>query len=260
MSKNIKLISWNVNGIRAAERKGFLDFLKNKNCDIVSVQETKVSHPELLSADLLAPANYNSYFQYHNTKKGYSGVATYTKTIPEKVVTEFSDKVLGEEGRTIELHFEKFILLNIYFPNGGRSVDRLNYKLKFYEIFCDHLKQLQKTKKGIIFCGDVNTAHHEIDLARPKENIKTSGFMPEEREWLDRFESLGFLDAFRLKHSDEVKYSWWDMKSRARDRNVGWRIDYFYVSKDLKDKVKECDILTDEYGSDHAPTFLEINL
>ena len=259
MTKKISLLSWNVNGIRAAERKGFVAWLEKSPYDIVAIQETKVSHPELLSDSLRHPTGFNSYWQCHGTKKGYSGVVVYSRLVPEKVVTKLPG-ILGDEGRGIELRFKDFIFLNIYFPNGKASGGRLQYKLDFYQAFVKHLQRLKKNNQPIIFTGDVNTAHQEIDLARPKQNEKVSGFRPEERVWLDKFLELGFLDTFRQEHPETVKYSWWDQKTRSRDRNVGWRIDYFYVSDSLKNKIKKADILTDVYNSDHAPILLELNL
>lgn len=261
MNTTLSLISWNVNGIRAAERKGFLNWLEKHKYDIVCVQETKVSHPEVLSQELLAPNGYTSYWSCATEKKGYSGVAVFTKNIPLKIKTDFGKNILSKEGRMIELEFDKFILLNIYFPNGGSGDTRLKYKLEFYKEFLQYIKKLSKAGKKIIFCGDVNTAHHEIDLARPKENIDNSGFMPIEREWLDKFESAGFIDTFRFFSPNKKDiYSWWDMKTRARDRNVGWRIDYFYTSSNLKNNLKHANILTDVQGSDHCPVSLDLNI
>lgn len=257
MAKKISILSWNVNGIRAAEKKGFIDFLENSPYDIVAIQETKVSHPELLSDKLRHPKGFNSYWQCDDVKKGYSGVAVYSKLVAEKVVTQFPG-TLSKEGRVIELHFKDFIFLNIYFPNGGSGSERLKYKLEFYKVFVDYVNKLKKIGKPIVFCGDVNTAHTEIDLARPKQNENTSGFMSVERAWLDRFVKEGFIDTFRLLHPEEVKYSWWDLKTGARARNVGWRIDYFYTTSDLKSKIKTADILTEVYNSDHAPVILEL--
>lgn len=259
--KDISLVSWNVNGIRAAEKKGFLEFLEQGKYDMVAVQETKTHDHTILSDKLLHPDGYTAYFHGATEKKGYSGVAIYTKLVPNKVKTDFGAKsLLSKEGRVLELHFTDFVLLNIYFPNGGASSDRLKYKLKFYQEFLAYLKDLQQKHSKIIFCGDVNTAHYEIDLARPKENVKTSGFLLEERVWLDKFEDLGFVDSFRVKHPETVKYSWWDQKTGARARNVGWRIDYFYLTKNLQAKIKTVDILTDIYGSDHAPVLLKLSL
>jgi len=259
MAHILSLISWNVNGIRAAERKGFLNWLEKHKYDIVCVQETKVSNPEVLSNELLAPNGYKSYWACAKEKKGYSGVGVFTKLTPVKIKTDFGKNILSKEGRIIELDFEKFILLNVYFPNGGASDARLKYKLEFYKEFLKYIKKLKKDGRKIIFCGDVNTAHHEIDLARPKDNIDNSGFMPIEREWLDKFEDDGFIDTFRFFHQNKKDiYSWWDMKTRSRERNVGWRIDYFYASSNLKNNLKQASILTDVYGSDHCPISLDL--
>lgn len=261
MSKQITLISWNVNGIRAAERKGFLDWIDQGKYNIVGVQETKAHHPELLSDALQHPDGYESYWNGATERKGYSGVAVYSQLKPSSVKTDFGDNLLSKEGRVIELEFPEFTFLNIYFPNGGSGKPRLEYKLEFYNEFLAYVKNLVSQGKKVIFCGDVNTAHHPIDLARPKENEKTSGFMLIEREWLDKFEEAGFVDTFRMFHPDEAEqYTWWDMKTRARDRNIGWRIDYFYVSENMKDQVGDAFILPDVQGSDHCPVGIVINL
>lgn len=265
----ISLISWNVNGIRAAERKGFLTWMDEGKYDIVCVQETKVSDPNVLSEQMLSPNGYTSYWACAKEKKGYSGVAVFTKTKPNKIKTDFGENILSREGRMIELEYDDFILLNIYFPNGGMGPERLKYKLEFYKYFLAYVKKLQEEKpfnsaqgkKKIIFCGDVNTAHHEIDLARPKENLNNSGFMPIERAWLDKFIEAGFIDTFRFFHPDKKdSYSWWDMKTRARERNVGWRIDYFYTSENLKSNLTSATIMPEIIGSDHCPIYLALNL
>ncbi len=251
------LISWNVNGIRAAERKGFLAYLETGKYDIVAIQETKIDNTNLLSPKLMNPDGYSSYWCSGTERKGYSGVAVFCRETPLRVKTDFGrNSLLSLEGRMIELEFTEFVLLNIYFPNGGRSDDRLEYKLKFYDQFLKYIKKLDQAGKKIIFTGDLNTAHHELDLARPKENINNSGFMPKERVWLDKFEQAGFIDTFRHFHPRQVKYSYWDQKTRARDRNVGWRIDYFYVNRRFLPKVKQADICDDVLGSDHAPVHL----
>lgn len=252
------LISWNVNGLRAAGRKGFIDWMQRGQYPIVGVQETKVSHPDQLEESLRNPDGYTSYFHSATEKKGYSGVGIYTKIKPLTVKTFFGSNILSREGRVIEMEFRDFILLNIYFPNGGSGELRLQYKLEFYEAFLHYLKHLKKQSKPVIFCGDVNTAHQEIDLARPKENENTSGFMPSERVWIDQFIAAGFIDTFRFSNHDKVQYSWWDMKTRARERNVGWRIDYFFVDERLKHNIKDAFILDDVPGSDHAPVGLTL--
>lgn len=252
------LLSWNVNGIRAAQRKGFLDWLEKTKPDILGIQETK-AHVEQLDDELLHPKGYETFWSSAN-RKGYSGTAVYVRKSPMMSITNFQEDWLDEEGRVIMLEYPEFVYFNVYFPNGGRGPERLKYKLDFYDKFLDYIEQYRKKGKGVIVCGDVNTAHHEIDLARPKENQKVSGFMPIERKWLDKLEEKGYIDTFRLHHPEKPEeYSWWDMKSRARDRNVGWRIDYFWVSPDLREKVKDAFILQDVFGSDHAPVGITLD-
>lgn len=255
------IVSWNVNGVRAAERKGFCNWVSEKGYDIVGIQETKVHDQTILSEALRNMNNYFSAWHGATERKGYSGVGLYSKIEPKEVKTFFGENILSREGRIIEAHYDDFVLLNIYFPNGGRSRERLEYKLNFYKEFVIYLEQLQKKYTNIIFMGDVNTAHHEIDLARPKENINTSGFMPIEREWLDRFESIGFVDTFRMFYPEmQDVYTWWDMKTRARARNVGWRIDYVWVSESLKTQVSEAFVDSAQMGSDHCPVGVTLNL
>ncbi len=256
------LISWNVNGIRAAEKKGFLPWLAATNYDIVSLQETKVSPETKLAPELKTPPGYLSYWDYSTEKKGYSGVASYCKQdfLPTAIETKFDYPILTREGRLLQLDYPNFTLFNIYFPNGKRDQARLDYKLEFYEQFLKHIVALKKKGKKVIFCGDVNTAHAEIDLARPKENSKVSGFLEIERQWIDRVIDAGFVDTFRLFTKSGGHYSWWDQFTHARERNVGWRIDYFFVDEALVPKVKDAFILTDVLGSDHAPVGITIDV
>ncbi len=187
-------------------------------------------------------------------------MAIYSKIEPEKIEYGVGMPKFDDEGRTLVAYFKDFVLLNIYFPNGGRGPERLKYKMEYYDHFLKFIENLRKKGKKIIFCGDVNTAHTEIDLSRPNENLKTSGFLPEERAWLDEVIKKGYLDTFRLLYPKKIeKYSWWDMKTFARERNIGWRIDYFFVSHDLKDKVKKAEILDTIFGSDHCPVLLELD-
>ncbi len=254
----MKLISWNVNGLRAVHKKGALGSVFELDPDIICLQETK-AHEDQLPDEVRYPAGYFSYFDHSKLKKGYSGVAIFSKIKPEKVEYGIGIKKFDQEGRTLVAHYKDFILLNTYFPNGGQGPERLAFKIEFYSAYLKFLKKLEKMAKNIVFCGDVNTAHMEIDLARPKENQKTSGFLPEERKWLDEVVKEGFIDTFRFFHPDKSGiYSWWDMKSFARDRNVGWRIDYFFVSKNMKDRIKKAEIFDNILGSDHAPVLLEL--
>ncbi|MEX0598014.1 MAG: exodeoxyribonuclease III [Candidatus Paceibacterota bacterium] len=257
----MKLISWNVNGLRALHRKELLyPFLEQYQPDIFCIQETK-SHIEQLSKDIIEIPGYASYFE-SGIRKGYSGVAIYSKIQPKSIQTGFQiDDIYDREGRIQIADYENFILINIYFPNGGSGAERLSYKLKFYEALLQYLENIDYTNKKIIITGDVNTAHTEIDLARPKENKKVSGFLPQERAWLDKLtQQYGFTDTLRVFTQEGELYTWWDMKTRARDRNVGWRIDYFFVSQMLKNKVKNAYILSDEYGSDQCPVVLELEI
>ncbi len=257
MSK-LKLLSWNVNGIRAVEKKGFLEWLKNGRGDIVAVQETK-SNPDQLSGALLHPTGY--YADWSSaSKKGYSGVGTYSKLKPVVTKTGFDDKRFDEDGRILISDFERFVFFNIYFPNGGRGPEWVKHKLEFYKRFLEVVEQYTRRGRGVVVTGDVNTAYAEIDLARPKENVKHSGFMPEERVALGEFFTAGLIDTFRALHPDDVKYTWWDMVTRARERNVGWRLDYFFVTPDLKDRIVAADIHPEVMGSDHCPISLTLEL
>ncbi|MEJ2719220.1 MAG: exodeoxyribonuclease III [Deltaproteobacteria bacterium] len=256
MSKTIRLLSWNVNGIRAAHKKGFLDWLAKESPDIICVQETKAK-PEQLPRGLLEPEGYHSYWNWAE-KKGYSGVAVYSRHEPVKVETSMGVEKFDKEGRLIKLEYPDFILFNIYFPNGKKDQERLTFKMDFYDTFLAMIEQLRKDHNRLIFCGDVNTAHQEIDLARPKENETVSGFLPIEREWIDKAVTLGYVDTFRHFQPEEVTYSWWDLKSRARERNVGWRIDYVFVTREMLDWVKNAFILTDVMGSDHCPVGIDL--
>jgi exodeoxyribonuclease-3 len=254
----LKLISWNVNGIRAAEKKGFLDWLAGSNADVVAVQETKAS-PDQLSEKLLKPTGYHSAWAAAQ-KKGYSGVATYSKVAPSSVIVGLGDAKFDADGRTLITEYDKFVLLNIYFPNGGRGPEYVEHKLAFYRYFLQVVGNYMKQGKSVIATGDVNTSYAEIDIARPKENGNKSGFMPIERQAMDEFFALGLVDTFRMLNPTAVKYTWWDQVTRARERNVGWRLDYFFVSPNLKDKVIAAEIHDDVMGSDHCPISLTINL
>lgn len=254
----MRLISWNVNGIRAIARKGLLNWLADESPGVLCVQETK-ARPDQLTQELLHPPGYHTYWNSAE-RKGYSGVATFSKTEPLRVQTGFGIEEFDVEGRVIATQHPGFKLFNVYFPNGKRSHERLDYKLRFYAAFLDYCDALHAQGERLIVCGDVNTAHKKIDLARPRQNEKTSGFLPEEREWLDRYLSHGFVDAFRALHPDEAgQYSWWSYITNARARNIGWRIDYHLVSESLMPAVADASILSDVMGSDHCPIVLELN-
>jgi exodeoxyribonuclease-3 len=253
-----KLISWNINGIRAAEKKGFVDWLRGTRADVVAVQETK-AQPEQLSAALRNPEGYTAEWNSAE-KKGYSGVGTYSRHAPVNVVRGLGEARFDTEGRVLIHEYEPFMFFNIYFPNGGRGPEWVAHKLDFYRRFLEVARGYMQKKRPVIVAGDVNTAFAEIDLARPKENAKTSGFLLEERAGVGEFFEAGLVDTFRHLHPTTVKYTWWDMVSRARERNVGWRLDYFFVSPDLKDRLRSADIHDEVMGSDHCPVSLVIEV
>ena len=256
--KTQKLISWNVNGIRAVQRKGSLKELFDLHADIYCFQETKINE-EALTEGITRINDYHSYFSSAE-KKGYSGVAIYSRNAPNSIRKGFGIGAFDNEGRIMMADYGTFHLLNIYYPNGKASGERLQYKLDFYEAFLDYVEILRKEGKPVIICGDVNTAHFEIDLARPKENEKVSGFLPVERAWMDKFVNHGYIDTFRYFYPGEEKYTWWDQVSRARDRNVGWRIDYFYINEEFKDRLVDAFIINEQLGSDHCPIGIDILL
>ncbi|HML05733.1 MAG TPA: exodeoxyribonuclease III [Methanobacterium sp.] len=253
-----RIISWNVNGLRAIQRKGFVEWFEKEQPDILCLQETKVAYDQLPKT-LKRIEGYHPYF-CEAQRKGYSGVAIYSKIKPLKVEYGFGISEFDNEGRILIAEYDDFVLLNIYFPNGKMSEERLNYKLKFYDALLDHANKLKKEGKNIVICGDVNTAHKEIDLARPKANEKISGFLPVERAWIDKFLKNGYLDAFRMFNNEPEQYTWWSYRTKARERNVGWRLDYFFVNEEFKEKVKSSGILNDVMGSDHCPVDLKLEL
>ncbi|UCG29526.1 MAG: exodeoxyribonuclease III [candidate division WOR-3 bacterium] len=252
----LRIISWNVNGLRAVYRKGFLDWLNAEQPTILCVQETKASE-EQIPEDLKEIPGFFVYFTSAE-KKGYSGVGSFSKLMPDSIKRGFGIKKFDIEGRVLTADYGKFILFNVYFPNGKISKERLKYKMAFYEEFLAHITSLRQSGKKIVICGDVNTAHKEIDLARPKENSKVSGFLPEERAWIDKLIDRGFVDTFRFFNKDGGQYTWWDLKTRARARNVGWRIDYFFITDNLRRNLKNAFIMKDVMGSDHCPLGIDI--
>jgi exodeoxyribonuclease-3 len=254
----MNIISWNVNGLRAVHRNGYWEKFLALDPDIFCLQETK-AHPDQLPEEVRESKGYHAHFSWSEVKKGYSGTAIYSKEEPLEVKHGMGIKEFDQEGRIVEAHFKDFVLLNVYFPNGGGGPERLAYKLDFYDEFLAYVMNLRKKGKSVIFCGDVNTAHEAIDLARPKEYEKNTGFLPEERAWMDEVVNAGFVDTFRHFYPNKPDmYSYWDMKTRARDRNVGWRIDYFFVSPDMIPKLKSVSILSNIEGSDHCPVGIEL--
>lgn len=255
----LTLYSWNVNGIRAAYNKGFLSWLAQTSPDMLCLQETK-AHPDQLTPELRQPNGYHTYWAWAE-RKGYSGVALYSKTEPRSVQIGLGIAEYDLEGRTIVAEYDQFVLIGAYFPNGGRDHVRVPFKMRYKADFLAYCNQLRQQGKAVVFCGDVNTAHHPIDLARPKQNQQTTGFLPEERVWLDQIVGQGYVDTFRHVHPNQTDaYSWWSYIGNRRERNVGWRIDYFFTSPDLQPAIADAAIHADVLGSDHCPVSLTLNL
>lgn len=249
----MKFVSWNVNGLRACIEKGFFEFVKNQDADFVCVQETKMQEGQ---ADL----NIEGYnlFMSSAEKKGYSGTLIYSKQEPISV-TYGIDGEYNDEGRVITLEFDKFYLVNCYVPNSQEELKRLDYRMAFEKKMRKHLIRLTKNK-SVIYCGDLNVAHNEIDIKNPKANERNAGFSIEEREKMTELLEAGFVDTFRYLYPSKVEYSWWSYRFQARQKNIGWRLDYFIISEDLKNQLKNSSILTEVLGSDHAPILLELDM
>ena len=256
--KELKILSWNINGIRAVERKGFLDWLKQESPDVLCLQETKVQ-PEQIGFEIQHVPGYYTYWNFPE-RRGYSGVATFTKEKPGGVENGFGIKKFDLEGRVTITKYPQFTLFNVYFPNGRMNDERLRYKMDFYDAFLDFVTSVKERGGKLIICGDFNTAHKEIDLARPRENGNTSGFLPIERAWMDKFVACGFIDTFRYFIKEPNYYTWWSLRTRARERNVGWRLDYIFVTEDLLDLVVEANILSRVAGSDHCPVGIKLSV
>ena len=255
----MKLISWNVNGLRAVINKGFKDFFKEIDADIFSIQETKMQEAQLDENILQIFEGYNAYWNSAE-KKGYSGTAIFTKQKPLNVTYGIGKEEHDKEGRVITLEFEKFYMVNIYTPNSKRELERLDYRQIWEDEIREYLLDLN-ANKPVVMCGDLNDAHNEIDLKNPKTNRKNAGFTDEERAKMTELLNAGFVDTFRYKYPEvEGKYSWWSYMFHAREKNAGWRIDYFIVSENLKDKIEDAKILDDIYGSDHCPVELDLNI
>jgi len=260
VTKTINLLSWNVNGIRAAHKKGFLPWLAQAQPDILCLQETRAEEQQL-SAELARPAGYHTFWNSTKRKRGYSGTALLSKEKPISVQFGLEIEEFDQEGRTIIAQFPDFTLLNCYFPNGGRDHKRVPFKLAFYDAFLEKCENLRNQGQHVIFCGDVNTAHNEIDLANPKSNQNTTGFLPRERAWMDEVVGTGYIDTFRHFYPELTgQYTWWSVPARARARNIGWRLDYFFVSPSLLGKLSSASILPEVMGSDHCPVGLEISM
>ena len=255
----MRIVSWNVNGLRACAKKGFLDFLDRCDADVVALQETRAFEDQL-EERVASPEGWHTYF-HPAERPGYSGVAIYSRQKPSRVETSLGVEEFDAEGRYLCVTYGRLAVASVYFPNGSgkdRDNSRVPYKLDFYrEVF----SQMQRKRKNgpVYIAGDYNTAHHEIDLARPKENSSVSGFLPIERQWIDKLIENNFVDTFRIFDKNPDNYTWWNMRTRARDRNVGWRIDYFFVSDNLVTNVKSSSILSDVMGSDHCPIKLNLS-
>ena len=252
----ITLLSWNVNGIRAAYKKGFVEWFEQTKPDILCLQETRAEEPQLPAA-LAQPHGYHGYWNHSKQKRGYSGTALLTRQEPLDVQFGLGIDEFDQEGRTIIARYPTFTLLNCYFPNGGRDHSRVPFKMAFYKAFLAKCEALRSQGQPVIFCGDVNTSHNEIDLARPKTNQKTTGFLPEERAWMDEVVAAGYIDTFRYFYPDLTgQYTWWSVPTGARERNIGWRLDYFFAANLLRKRLVDAFILPDVTGSDHCPVGL----
>lgn len=258
MSDSIEIISWNVNGIRAVANKEALKWIDERQPDILCLQEIKALKEQI--PDDLFEKEYQDIIVNSAEKKGYSGTMTWSVLQNDYNSTcEHIDTT--NEGRIIETHYDDIVLFNVYFPNGQKDDERLAHKMKFYDDFLDYCEKLREDGKSIIICGDVNTAHKEIDLKHPKANSKKSGFLPIEREWMDKLVDHGYIDTFRYVHGDiEDSYSWWSYRANARANNVGWRIDYFFISDDLAESLEDAFILDDIEGSDHCPVGITLSI
>jgi exodeoxyribonuclease-3 len=252
----MKLVSWNVNGIRACGKSGFLKWFEGEGADIVCVQEIK-AHPDQLDDNFKNPMKYHAIWNPAQ-KLGYSGTAIFSKKEPIDVEIGIGDKEIDKEGRVIIAKYPKFTLINSYFPNSQRDHARLPYKLEFCKKFLKKAESLRKKGENVIMCADWNIAHQEIDLRNPKTNKNNAGFLPEERAWLDRFIKTGYVDAFRQFQPDGGHYTWWSYRPGVREKNVGWRLDYFMANEEFKDRLKTSYHRSDIFGSDHCPVVVEL--
>ncbi len=253
---SMRLVSWNVNGIRSVVRKGFWDWLEAEQPDVLCLQETRIQEDQL-TPRMRAPDGYRAFWNQAD-KKGYSGVATFCREAPSGLQAGFGEPRYDVEGRVLITEHDGFTLVNTYFPSGSRNHERVAFKIAFYDDLLAYCRKLRERRRPLVVCGDFNTAHQPIDLARPKENQKSSGFLPEERVALQRWLDAGFVDVFRHLHPDLEQYTWWTYIYSARARNIGWRIDYFLVSEDLMPQVEDARILGEVMGSDHCPIELRL--
>jgi len=251
------IVSWNVNGIRAATKKGFIEFLAKMSPDLLCVQETK-AWPDQLGPEILEPAGYRTYWACAE-KKGYSGTAIFTRHEPRSV-TPLGVEEFDAEGRVQVVDMGDFLVLNCYFPNSQEAGARLDYKLRFCDAVMDRCEKLRTDGRNVVLCGDYNIAHKPIDLKNPKRNEKNPGYLPEERAWMDKFTGAGWLDTFRMFNQEPGHFSWWSYRFQSRDRDVGWRIDYNSVSPEFADKVLRAEIWKDVLGSDHCPVMIEVDI
>ena len=258
MAKRVRIFSWNVNGLRAVLRKDFLSWVRKESPDVLCLQEIKAM-PSQLPEEVLYLPGYDVQLNPAE-RPGYSGVATFSKQKPLLVKKGFGVERFDNEGRILQTDYPEFTLINIYFPNGKSGDERLKYKMDFYEEALKYFLKLRKQGKKLVICGDVNTAHRPIDLARPQANEKISGFLPMERAWIDRFMDRGFVDSFRVFNQQPDQYTWWDVSTRARERNVGWRIDYHFISEDLRPCLEEAFIMQKVMGSDHCPVGITLKV
>jgi len=255
----MKIVSFNVNGIRASMKKGLMDWFTSGKMDVICIQETKADVDDIPD-EIKNLKGFHTFWHSCERKKGYSGVGVLSRIKPDNVNMKIGIEDIDNEGRILEVDYGAFILYGVYFPNGSQGNKRVPYKLNFYDELFKRCEAQRKQGKKIVVCGDYNTAHHEIDLARPKENSKTTGFLPEERVKLDELVQMGWLDTFREFYPDvPEKYSYWDYFTKARDRNVGWRIDYHWITEDLRPALKNAYIQDDVMGSDHCPVGIILN-
>lgn len=252
----MKLVSWNVNGLRSVYGKGFLSWLERQGADVICLQEIKANR-DVLDESYWSPAQYSSHW-HSAEKKGYSGVLIYSKREPVSVQVGIGDSTIDSEGRVLAAEYKDFILINAYFPNSQRDHARLNYKLLFCEKVLQFINHYRDSGKNIVLCGDFNIAHKEIDLKNPKANENNAGFLPQERAWFDTLLEVGYVDTFREFDQSSDKYTWWSYRPTIRERNIGWRLDYFVCNAEFRGKLKGVQHLTNVMGSDHCPVVLEL--